>query len=98
MDDFSELDRKNIWHPFTALEGGIDPVLITAASGVYLHTSDGRKILDAVSSWWVNLHGHAHPQIARAIAEQAAELEHVIFAGFTHKPAIKLSENLLSIL
>jgi adenosylmethionine-8-amino-7-oxononanoate aminotransferase len=98
MDDPSDLDRKNIWHPFTALQGANDPVLITSARGVYLHTSDGRNILDGISSWWVNLHGHANPQIAKAIAAQAAELEHVIFAGFTHKPAIKLSENLLTIL
>jgi adenosylmethionine---8-amino-7-oxononanoate aminotransferase len=98
MNDLNSLDRKNIWHPFTPLQNAIDPLLITSGQGVYLHTSDGRKILDAVSSWWVNLHGHANPQIVKAIADQAAKLEHVIFAGFTHEPAIKLSENLLQIL
>lgn len=98
MNDLYTNDRNNIWHPFTALQGAGDPVLITSAKGVYLHTADGRHILDAVSSWWVNLHGHAHPHIARAIADQANKLEHVIFAGFTHEPAIRLSENLLRIL
>lgn len=98
MNRLSASDRKNIWHPFTPLAGGEDPVFIASASGVYLHTSDRRKIIDAVSSWWVNLHGHSHPVIAAAIAEQAKKLEHVIFAGFTHEPAIKLAENLLSIL
>lgn len=98
MDDLNLLDRKNIWHPFTSLQAGTDPLLITEAKGVYLHTSDGRKILDAISSWWVNLHGHADPTIALAIADQAMKLEQVIFAGFTHPPAIRLSENLLSIL
>lgn len=98
MDDLQSIDRKNIWHPFTSLQGADDPVLITSAKGVYLHTGDGREIIDAISSWWVNLHGHAHPHIAKAIAAQASSLEHVIFAGFTHQPAIKLSENLLSIL
>jgi adenosylmethionine-8-amino-7-oxononanoate aminotransferase len=98
MDDFLEIDRRNIWHPFTSLSGGHEPILIERAEGVYLHSSDGRKIIDAVSSWWVNLHGHSHPAIAQAVSEQARVLEHVIFAGFTHKPAIKLSENLLSIL
>ena len=98
MDDLHTLDRNNIWHPFTPLQGAGDPVLITSAKGVYLHTSDGRHIIDAISSWWVNLHGHAHPHIAKAIADQATKLEHVIFAGFTHEPAIKLSKNLLSIL
>lgn len=98
MNERSRIDKLNIWHPFTPLEGAPDPVLIDRAEGIYLHTSDGRKIIDAISSWWVNLHGHAHPIIAEAVAAQAKKLEHVIFAGFTHEPAITLSENLLSIL
>lgn len=98
MDDLSSLDRSNVWHPFTPLQGAGDPLLVRSAEGVYLHTADGRKILDAVCSWWVNLHGHCHPHIADAIARQARKLEHVIFAGFTHEPAIRLSDNLLRIL
>jgi adenosylmethionine-8-amino-7-oxononanoate aminotransferase len=98
MKHLSEIDKKNIWHPFTPLQGADDPILIRSAKGIFLHTHDGRAIIDAVSSWWVNLHGHAHPEIAAALATQAGELEHAIFAGFTHEPAIKLSENLLSIL
>ncbi|MDX1627810.1 MAG: adenosylmethionine--8-amino-7-oxononanoate transaminase [Fulvivirga sp.] len=95
---WTERDKKNIWHPFTPLQGVDDPIFIESAKGVYLHTPDGRKIIDAVSSWWVNLHGHSHPRIAKAISDQARKLEHVIFAGFTHEPAIRLAENLLSIL
>ncbi|MBT1690532.1 adenosylmethionine--8-amino-7-oxononanoate transaminase [Dawidia soli] len=91
-------DKEVIWHPFTPLTGAAEPILITAGEGVYLHTADGRKIIDAVSSWWVNIHGHANPYIARALAEQATTLEHVIFAGFTHAPAIRLAKNLLTIL
>lgn len=87
-----EADRKYIWHPFTPLQGGPEPLLVTSAQGVYLQLDDGRKIIDAVSSWWVNLHGHSHPAIAKAIAAQAARLEHVIFAGFTHQPAIELCQ------
>ena len=98
MDNLLNLDRKNIWHPFTSLGDNDQPILIDKAEGIYLYTEDGRKIMDAVSSWWVNLHGHSHPSIVRAVAEQTARLEHVIFAGFTHKPAIDLSTNLLSIL
>ena len=98
MDSLHSLDKKNIWHPFTPLLGADEPLLIESAKGVYLHTQDGKKIIDAVSSWWVNLHGHSHPLIAKALSEQANKLEHVIFAGFTHEPAIKLSKNLLSIL
>lgn len=98
MDDLISLDRKHVWHPFTPLQGAAVPPLITSAKGVYLHTSDGRSIIDAVSSWWVNLHGHGDETIARAIADQARKLEHVIFAGFTHEPAIKLSTNILGML
>ena len=98
MSNLSPIDKANIWHPFTPLVGAPEPLLISHAKGIYLHTPDGRKIIDAISSWWVNLHGHSHPKIAQAVAEQAAKLEHVIFAGFTHEPAIKLSENLLKIL
>lgn len=93
-----EADRKYIWHPFTPLQGGPEPLLVTSGQGVYLQLDDGRKIIDAVSSWWVNLHGHSHPAIAKAIAAQAAQLEHVIFAGFTHKPAIELCQKLARVL
>jgi len=98
MDELSRLDSELIWHPFTPMIGSPLPVVIASASGVYLHTLDGRSILDAVSSWWVNLHGHAHPYIAAALHDQARKLEHVIFAGFTHEPAIRLAQNLLQIL
>jgi adenosylmethionine-8-amino-7-oxononanoate aminotransferase len=92
-----EIDKKNIWHPFSPLAGN-DPILVVKALGCYLYTADGRKIMDAISSWWVNIHGHAHPIIAKAIADQAVQLEHVIFAGFTHIPAIELSERLMALL
>ncbi len=70
---------------------------VERGEGAYLYLSDGRKIFDAISSWWVTLHGHAHPKIARAIAEQAAKLEQVIFAGFTHEPAARLAKKLVAI-
>jgi adenosylmethionine---8-amino-7-oxononanoate aminotransferase len=84
----------SIWHPFTQEALDPAPIRIDRAQGAYLYTSDGREILDAISSWWVNLHGHSHPAIAAAIAEQASKLEHVIFAGFTHQPAEELAERL----
>jgi adenosylmethionine-8-amino-7-oxononanoate aminotransferase len=98
MNNLQEEDKRNIWHPFTPLIGVADPIIIERAEAEFLYTASGRKIIDAVSSWWVNLHGHANPVIAEAIAKQAKTLEHVIFAGFTHPPAIQLSKNLLSIL
>jgi adenosylmethionine---8-amino-7-oxononanoate aminotransferase len=88
----------SIWHPFTQEALDPQPVHIERGEGVYLNTRDGRKLIDAISSWWVNLHGHAHPLIAEAIAEQARKLEHVIFAGFTHDAAEELAARLRRIL
>ncbi len=89
------MDRNlHLWHPFT--HEGVDPppLSIRCGEGVFLETEDGHRILDAISSWWVNLHGHAHPAIAEAIAKQAVRLEHVLFAGFSHEPAEELAERL----
>jgi adenosylmethionine-8-amino-7-oxononanoate aminotransferase len=83
-----------IWHPFTNSALDPPPIFVERAEGVWLHTKEGRKIIDAVSSWWVNLHGHANPRIAAAIAEQARKMEHVILAGFTHEPAERLAAGL----
>jgi adenosylmethionine---8-amino-7-oxononanoate aminotransferase len=83
-----------IWHPFTNTALDPPPIRVARAEGVLLYTADGRKIIDAVSSWWVNLHGHANPKIAEAIAAQARKLEHVILAGFTHDAAEELAERL----
>ncbi len=87
-----------LWHPYTQEALEPPPIEITHGEGAYLYTRGGGRLLDAISSWWVNLHGHAHPQIAEAIAKQARKLEHVIFAGFTHEPAEELSTRLGAIL
>lgn len=83
-----------IWHPFSNAALDPPPIRVVRAEGVYLYTADGRKILDAVSSWWVNLHGHGNPRIAEAIARQARKMEHVILAGFTHDAAEELASRL----
>jgi adenosylmethionine---8-amino-7-oxononanoate aminotransferase len=88
----------HIWHPFTQEALDPPPIAITRAEGVYLHTADGRKLIDGISSWWVNLHGHGHPAITRAIAEQAAKLDHVLLAGFTHDAAEALRAGLRRVL
>jgi adenosylmethionine-8-amino-7-oxononanoate aminotransferase len=87
----------HLWHPFTQEGADPPPLTVCRAKGVYLETQDGRRILDAISSWWVNIHGHSHPAIAQAIAEQAARLEHVLFAGFSHEPAEELAARLAKI-
>lgn len=96
--DWIELDRRHVWHPYTQMLTAPQPIPIERASGAYLYTPSGRRIIDAISSWWVTLHGHAHPAIGAAIARQAAELEHVIFAGFTHEPAARLAARIAAIL
>jgi adenosylmethionine---8-amino-7-oxononanoate aminotransferase len=87
-----------IWRPYTQEATDLPPIEIDRGEGAYLYTRDGRRLLDAISSWWVNLHGHAHPLIAEAIAKQAKQLEHVLFAGFTHRPAEELADALGRIL
>jgi adenosylmethionine---8-amino-7-oxononanoate aminotransferase len=87
-----------IWHPYTQEATELPPLEIGHGEGAYLYTRDGRRLIDAISSWWVNVHGHGHPVIAGAIADQARKLEHVIFAGFTHAPAEELAEALGRIL
>ena len=69
-----DLDRQHVWHPFTQAQTAPDPIPIASARGIRLYAQDGREFLDMVSSWWVNIHGHAHPTIAAAIAQQAQTL------------------------
>jgi len=89
---------SSIWHPFTQ-HGLVEPIpLVTHAEGVILHTADGRRIVDAISSWWVTTHGHCHPRIMAAIAEQAGKLDQIIFAGWTHEPAEEVARGLREIM
>ena len=92
--NWQQRDAACIWHPFTPASAAPE-IAVIKAEGIWLHTEDGRKILDGTSSWWVNAHGHAHPYIAERLTQQAKTLEHIIFAGFTHPPAVELAENLL---
>ena len=96
--DWIEKDKKMIWHPFTQMKNAAQPIHIERAEGAYLYDSNGRKFIDAIASWWVNIHGHGNPFIAQKIAEQSLKLDHVLFAGFTHTPAIELAESLLAVL
>ncbi len=89
--------KSPVWHPFTQ-HGLEQPIpLVTHAEGAALYTSDGRRVVDAISSWWVTTHGHRHPRIMQAIAEQARSLDQMIFAGWTHEPAEQLARELLEL-
>ncbi|HEY4195039.1 MAG TPA: adenosylmethionine--8-amino-7-oxononanoate transaminase [Mucilaginibacter sp.] len=94
----TDRDLKVVWHPYTQMKTALPPIPIVRGKGACLYDEDGKRYIDAVSSWWVNIHGHAHPYIAQKVAEQLNKLEHVIFAGFTHPVAIELAERLLEIL
>ena len=95
-----ERDLAVLWHPCTQMREHPDTlplVPIERGEGAWLHGYDGRRYLDGISSWWTNLHGHAEPRIAAAIARQAGTLEQVILAGFSHAPAVELAERLLAL-
>lgn len=98
MSTLLEKDKNAVWHPFTQHQTEAPPLEVVKAKGSFLYTADGRKILDGMSSWWVNLHGHCHPYIAAKVQEQLETLEHVIFAGCTHSPAVTLAERVLAML
>jgi adenosylmethionine-8-amino-7-oxononanoate aminotransferase len=85
-----------IWQPFTQMKTAPPPLKVVKGSGVWLELEDGRQILDGISSWWVTIHGHSHPALAEALYQQARQLEHVIFAGFTHESAEQLARRLLA--
>ncbi len=98
MDNETLLSRslQAVWHPCTQMKHheALPLVPIQRGEGIWLHDFDGKRYLDGVSSWWVNLFGHNHPRIKQAIKDQLDQLEHVILAGFTHAPVVELSERL----
>ena len=99
MNSWTKKDLKYIWHPYTQMKdcSKFPPILIERAKGVKLYDTEGNFYYDAISSWWCNIHGHNHPKINAAINRQLKSLDHVLFAGFTHKPAIKLAEKIVSL-
>ncbi len=93
-----ERDKEFVWHPFTQMKTAQSPIVITSGKGALLFDEYGNEYIDAVSSWWVNVHGHAHPYIAKMVNKQLQTLEHAIFAGFSHPWAIELSERVIGLL
>jgi adenosylmethionine-8-amino-7-oxononanoate aminotransferase len=93
-----ERDAAVVWHPYTQHKAMQTPLPVISGNGVWLTDEKGNRYIDAISSWWTNLHGHAHPYIAQKIYKQALQLEQVLFAGCTHEPAVQLAERLLALL
>ena len=98
-DSLARRDLQHVWHPCTQMKDHeqLPPIPVRRAQGCWLEDYDGRRYLDAISSWWVNLFGHANPEINAAVTAQLAQFEHVLLAGFTHEPAIRLAEELCRI-
>lgn len=98
MGEYTQRDLMVNWHPFTQMLTAPPPVTIVRAKEALLFDEEGKSYIDAISSWWVNIHGHCNPRLLKRVSEQMSKLDHVLFAGFTHPPAVEFSENLLDIL
>jgi adenosylmethionine-8-amino-7-oxononanoate aminotransferase len=96
--NFKERDRKHLWHPLTQHKLHPEHLAIVKAKGVWLYDEDGKRYLDGISSWYTCMYGHSHPQIISRVKQQLDILDQVVFSGFTHPPAIELSEKLMSAL
>ncbi|MEC8252720.1 MAG: adenosylmethionine--8-amino-7-oxononanoate transaminase [Planctomycetota bacterium] len=97
MSDLPQRDTRVTWHPYTQHGVEAAPLPVVGARGAWLELADGRKLLDAISSWWATLHGHSEPVLVEAMHAQARRLDHVLFAGATHEPAVELAEGLLKV-
>lgn len=96
MSEIVNKDQQFIWHPFTHIKYAKEPINIVRSEGIYYFDENGNKIMDAISSWWVNLHGHSHPYISKKVSDQLFSNEHSIFSDFTHPTAVLLAERLIN--
>lgn len=93
--NIQQRDKEVIWHPFTQLKTAPLPIPIVKGEGAYFYDENGKRYIDGIASWWVNIHGHCNPYLTQKITEQLQTLEHALFSGFTHEPAVQLAERLL---
>jgi len=100
MTEYQQLvdsDKKNIWHPYSALGSDLPIIPVVSAQGVRLKLADNRELIDGMSSWWCAIHGYNHPQLNQAITDQLTRMSHVMFGGLTHPPAVELAKTLIDI-
>jgi adenosylmethionine---8-amino-7-oxononanoate aminotransferase len=95
--DLVDRDRTAVWHPYAGLPASLPAVPIAGASGTRLRLTDGREVIDGMSSWWAAIHGYRHPVLDAAVRDQLGDMSHVMFGGLTHRPAIELAELLIQI-
>jgi len=97
LKDWLTIDREHVWHPYSAIGADLPMFPVQSARGVHLTLADGRQLVDGMSSWWCAIHGYNHPVLNRAVVEQLENMAHVMFGGLTHRPAVALAEQLVSL-
>jgi len=96
-DKLLAIDKKHIWHPYSAMDSSLPIYPVESARGVHIKLVDGRELIDGMSSWWCAIHGYNHPVMNAALIKQLDSMAHVMFGGLTHEPAVELAEKLVDI-